>query len=323
MERSDPGIRPVGLQPINKQGKDPYPRHLRIWRFLYAIAHRYVIRRFRLEFEELDVPGPIILVPNHVTNWDPLIVGISLRKKQCYFVATEHIFRLGFLSKVLNYVYGPIARPKGASSLEAVRNIVNHLKKEHSICLFAEGEATWNGQSQPIFPATGKLVRMSGATLVTFRIEGAYLSLPRWGKGHRKGAVRTRIVRVYQPEELKKMSPQEINEAIEKDIFEDAFERQKTLKTVYKGKTPAEKLESLLYCCPACKKLGTLRTEKDRIFCACGFQTRFTELGTFAPAEPFEDVRGRRKNCGSSMKRRFPGTHLRRCLKTRGLRSTG
>ena len=290
MERSDPGIRPVGLQHVRKQPKDPYPRHLRLWRFLYALAHRYVTNRFRIEFEELNVEGPIILVPNHVTNWDPLIVGMSLKKKQCYFVATEHIFRLGFLSRLLNYVFAPIARPKGGSSLEAVREMMGHLRKGHSICLFAEGEATWDGKSRPIFPATGKLVRMSGATLVTFRIEGAYLSQPRWGKGLRKGAVRTHVVRAYTPEELKKMTAQEINEAIERDISEDAFERQRTLHTAYRCKAPAEKLESLLYLCPACRKIGTLRSEKDLLRCSCGLRVRYNAEGLFTPSEPFEHV---------------------------------
>ena len=275
---------------LKKPQKDPWPRHQRLWRFLYAIAHRYVTRKFNITHDELDVDGPVILIPNHVTNWDPLIVGMSLRKKPCYFVATEHIFRLGFLSRVLNYVFAPIARPKGGSSLDAVRRMMDHLKKGHSICLFAEGEATWNGQSQPIFPATGKLVRMSGATLVTFRIEGGYLSLPRWGKGIRKGSVRSHVVNVYPPERLKKMTAQEINKIIETDIFENAFERQKELRTVYHGKTSAEKLESLLYYCPDCKKLGTLKSASDRVFCSCGFSTFFNEYGLFDPKAPFETI---------------------------------
>ncbi len=273
-----------------KAAKDPYPRHLRLWRFCYAIAHRYVEHKFNITHDEQDVEGPIILVPNHVTNWDPLIVGMSLRKKHCYFVATEHILRLGFLSKVLNFVFGPIPRPKGGSSLDSIRKIVDHVKRGHSICLFAEGEATWDGKSQPIFPATGKLIRLSGATLVTFRIEGGYLSLPRWNNGQRRGAVHSHVVHIYRPDQLKKMSPQEINDAIETDIFEDAFARQTAEPVAYRGKTPAEKLESLLYYCPACKKLGTLRSERELLSCSCGFRTRFTENGFFAPEEPFKTV---------------------------------
>ena len=79
-----------------------------------------------------------------------------------------------------------------------------------------------------MFSNTGKLVRNSGATLVTYRLEGNYLSAPRWGKGTRRGKINARLVGVYPPEELKKMKPDEITALINKDIFEDAWERQKT-----------------------------------------------------------------------------------------------
>ena len=269
-----------------KAAKDPYPRHLRLWGVLYAIAHRYICRKFNITHDEVNVDGPVIMIPNHVTTWDPLIVGMSLRRTHMYFVATEHIFRLGFLSKLLDFFFGPISRPKGGSSLDAVRRIMDQLKKGRSVCLFAEGEATWDGQTRPIFPATGKLVRMSGATLVTYRIEGGYLSLPRWSTKIRRGAVNCHVVNVYPPEKLRKMTAQEINDAINTDIFENAFERQKEVPADYHSKAPAEHLERLLYFCPGCKKLGTLRSEKDQIFCSCGLETHFTEYGTFEPAVP-------------------------------------
>ncbi len=272
-----------------KTARDPYPRHLRLWNFLYVIAHRFICRKFNITHDELNVDGPVIMIPNHVTNWDPLIVGMSLRHKQMYFVATEHIFRLGFLSKLLNFVFGPIARPKGGSSLDAVRKIMDQLKRGRSVCLFAEGEATWDGQSHPVFPATGKLVRMSGAALVTYRIEGGYLSLPRWSTKIRKGAVSCHVVNVYTPDTLKKMSPQEINEAINSDIYENAFARQKDAPVFYHSKTPAEHLERLLYLCPKCGKPGTLHTSGDRLFCSCGLETRFTGTGFFEPMVPSPD----------------------------------
>lgn len=233
--------------------------------------------------DEIDVEGPVLLIPNHVTNWDPLLVGMSLRKKHMYFVATEHIFRLGFLSKVLRYVFGPIARPKGGSSLETIRECVKHFKKGHSICLFAEGEATWNGQTHPIFPATGKLVRLSGATLVTYRIEGGYLSFPRWSTEQRKGAVRGHVVGVYPPQQLKKMKAEEINALIDADLYENAFERQKETPVPYRSKGLAEHLERLLYICPKCHCIGTLKTTGDLLSCSCGLETHFTEQGFFEP----------------------------------------
>lgn len=269
---------------------EPYLRHQRIWRGLYALANRWICRKFNMTHEDLHVEGPVLLIPNHVSSWDPLLVAMSLRDKQVYYVASEHIFRLGFVTKLLEWLVGPIPRRKASSGADTVKACLRHLRAGHSICLFAEGEQSWDGLTQPIFPATGKLAKSSGASLVTYRLEGGYLSLPRWGRGVRRGRVHGHPVRVYPPEELKSMSPAEINEAIQRDICEDAWQRQRGEPISYRGKRPAEGLEKALYLCPACRRIGTLRTKDDRLSCSCGLSVRYADTGFFEPGEPFATI---------------------------------
>ena len=269
---------------------DSFDRHQRIWRLLYALLHRPICRKFNMTHEDLALEGPVLLIPNHVTSWDPLLVAMSLPRKQVYYVASEHIFRLGFVTKLLNWLVEPIPRRKASSGADTVKACLRHLRAGHSVCLFAEGEQSWDGLTQPIFPATGKLAKSSGATLVTYRLEGGYLSLPRWGKGVRRGRVHGCPVNIYPPEKLRAMSPADINAAIERDIFEDAWQRQREEPVAYRGRRRAEGLEKALCLCPHCRRLGTLRTEDDRVLCACGFSTRYTEQGFFDPAEPFATV---------------------------------
>ena len=152
----------------------------RIWPLLQVIFRGYVTRKFNMTFEELNVDGPVLLIPNHVTSWDPLLVGMSIRKKQTYYVASEHLFRKGFRSELLKWVAGPIPITKGAVSTDAVRTCLRLLKAGNSVCIFAEGEQSWDGRNHEVQEATGKLAKLSGATLVTYRIEGGYLSKPRW-----------------------------------------------------------------------------------------------------------------------------------------------
>lgn len=269
---------------------DSYSRHLKYWRILYVLLHRWICRKFHMTHEDLNIDGPILLISNHVTAWDPLLVAMSLRYKHVYYVASEHIFRLGLVTKLLNWLVGPIPRRKASSGADTVKACLRHLRDGHSICLFAEGEQSWDGRTQAIFPATGKLVKSSGATLVTYRLEGAYLSLPRWGKGVRRGSVHGHPVRIYPPERLKTMSPAEINEAIQRDIQEDAWQRQREAPVPYRGKRRAEGLEKALYLCPRCRKIGTLHTRDDRIVCSCGLSLRYTETGFFDPVESFATI---------------------------------
>ena len=269
---------------------DDYERHQRIWRKLYALTHRWICRKFHLTHEDLHVDGPVLLISNHVNAWDPLLVAMSLRDKQVYYVASEHIFRWGLVAKILERLVAPIPRRKASLGTDTVKACLRHLRAGHSVCIFAEGEQCWDGLNQPVFPATGKLAKTSGATLVTFRLEGAYLSKPRWGKGVRRGKVHGGPVKIYPPELLKSMTAEEVNAAIDRDIAEDAWQRQRDEPVAYRGRRPAEGLERALYLCPGCGKIGTLQTKNDRIFCACGFQTRYTETGFFDPAEPFATI---------------------------------
>lgn len=269
---------------------ETWKRHRIIWRLLYVLCSGWICRRFNMTHEDLNVDGPVLLVPNHVSAWDPLLVAMSLREKQVYYVASEHLFRLGLVTRLLNWLVAPIPRRKASSGADTVKACLRHLREGHSVCLFAEGEQSWDGLTAPIFPATGKLARSSGATLVTYRLEGAYLSLPRWARTRRRGAVYGHPVGIYPPERLRAMTPQEINAAIERDISEDAWERQRQKPVRFRGKRHAEGLERALYACPGCKKIGTLRTENDRVFCPCGFESRYTETGFLEPESPFADI---------------------------------
>ena len=266
---------------------EEYARHQRMWRLLQALIRRWICRRFNMTHEDLHVDGPVLLIPNHASAWDPLLVAISLRDKHVYYVASEHLFRLGFVSRLINYFVAPIPRRKASSGTDTVKACLRHLRAGHSVCLFAEGEQCWTGQNNPVFSATGKLAKSSGATLVTYRLEGAYLSLPRWGKGIRRGRVYGHPVGIYPPEMLKTMSAQEVNDLINRDIAEDAWERQRQSPVAYRGRNRAEGMERALYLCPRCCRIGTLRTHGNRIFCDCGLDLEYTETGFFRPEEPF------------------------------------
>lgn len=268
---------------------DIYERHQKVWKLLYALNHRWICRKFHLKHEDLHVEGPVLLISNHVTNWDPLLVAMSLRDKQMYYVASEHIFRMGPITRILNWLLAPIPRPKASSGAETAWACIRHLRAGRSICLFAEGECCWDGRSTTVVPATGKLARLSGATLVTYRLEGGYLTLPRWAKHRRRGKMLGHPVHIYPPEQLKTMKPDEIEAIINRDIYEDAWARQAEDPVEFRCSTPAEGLERGLYLCPECGRIGTLRTKGDRIFCDCGLSIRYTATGGFSPDTPFSN----------------------------------
>lgn len=239
------------------------------------------------------ISGPVILLPNHACGWDPLLVGAASRKRPFYYVTSEHLVRVPFAGKIITALFPPIIRRKGSTDLEVVRNCLAHLKAGHSICIFGEGDQSWDGITGDILPGTPKLVKKSRATLVTYRLEGSFLSLPRWASGARRGRIDGRIAGIYTPDEIEKMSNEELLHAIRRDLYFNIWEWQKNMpdgpvKFIGRrgNRDHAKGLEMLFFMCPGCGKIGTIRTRDDEIFCGCGFRARFLNTGFLETVSP-------------------------------------
>lgn len=261
-----------------------------LWSFLRGVTALFLKIKFGYRRERCREQGPCIILCNHNTDWDPLLLGQAFRQR-ISFVASEHIFRWGFTSKLIRWGFDPIARLKGTVAVGTVRDIVKKLKAGTNVAIFAEGNRSFNGLTGEIPASTGKLVRLSGAKLVTYKLSGGYFTSPRWSSSLRRGRMEGSVVNVYPAETLKKMSADEINEVIRRDLFVDAVADQRKAPVAFRGKGLAEHLERILCLCPKCRKIGTLVSHDDRLSCACGFNVRFNEYGFFEGEDaPFDNV---------------------------------
>lgn len=261
---------------------EPYTknkRHRWVFAFLKHSIGPVITRYLGYRYKKVSAgSAPAVIIANHTTNFDPIFVAVSFYEHM-YFVASEHIFRWGFYSRLIKFFFAPIARTKGQADVTTALTSIRLLKKGHNICIFAEGVKSLTGLTEQIAPATGKLVKASGAQLITFRIEGGYFATPAWGHGIRRGRITGHFVNRYSPEELKKMTADEINKIISRDIKEDAYESQAKSPHRFIGKTPAEHLEKVLYICPSCNALGTLHSEGSSFSCQCGLKGNYDEYG--------------------------------------------
>lgn len=258
-----------------------YRRQKRAYRNLYPLAKR--LMKWLLNYEAEPGPkveGPLLVLSNHVTDFDPILVGLSF-PEHMYFVAGENVLRMGLLSKLVTRYGSIIQRVKGTTDAEAALQILRTLKKGRNVCMFAEGSRTFTGETLPIAPATAKLVRLARTTLVTYRLTGGYLSTPRWSAHRRKGRMTGRPVGVYTAEELKGMSEAEISDLLKRDLYENAYETQGSDPVAYRGRALAETLETALYLCPKCHRIDTLHSRGDRFWCDCGLAMTLDEYGFF------------------------------------------
>lgn len=253
--------------------------HRRIFPILRSIVGFFVRLKVNYTYDSLGrIEGTYLLLSNHVTDVDPVLVTLAARK-HLYFVASEHITRMGILSALIMKLLKPIIHLKGKKGIRTTMEILKTLRGGTSVCLFPEGNRTFNGVTCEISDVTGKLAKKSGCPLVTFRLRGGYLTQPRWGTTYRRGRMHGELVHVYPPEELKGMTDDEINSAIRQDLFEDAFATQEKDNIAFKGRKLALGMESTLFMCPKCGETGGLHSDNKGIRCSCGFSAEFSPEG--------------------------------------------
>ena len=263
----------------------------RVWTFFRWALRPWLKHKFNYTPELCSAEGPFLVLANHNTDWDPLLLALAFPEYMS-FVASEHIFRWGFLAKLIIFLVNPIARLKGTTAGDTAMTMLRRLKKGVNVAMFAEGNRSFDGLTGTILPATGKLARSSGAGLVTYRFDGGYFTSPRWcGKALRRGKITGRVVNVYTPEQLKAMSAAEVNAAIRRDLAVDAYAVQREQMVPFKGKHLAEHLETVLCRCPKCGTLDALHSADDTLACGCGFSVRYNEYGFFEGEDaPFDNV---------------------------------
>lgn len=270
---------------------EKYKRHQIFWKIIRFIAPSVLKPLYKYSYELAPkLEPPYLVFSNHNGDLDPALVALSF-PQQMYFVASEHVYRAGFASKILRFVFEPIAKRKGTADAVTVMKSIRALREGKNVCIFPEGQKSFNGITGEINIATGKLVKASKASLVTYKLEGGYFTTPRWGKGIRKGKMHGSIVNIYNKEDLEKLSPEEITDLVKKDLYEDAYQKQSQNPIAYKGKNLAEGIEHALCLCPECKQIDTLFSKKNSVFCKnCDFTTSIDIYGYFDESCKFKTV---------------------------------
>lgn len=266
-------------------------KHLVFYAILRPLVIVFLWLRFGYRYQRpKDLPENYIVLSNHCTDYDPLLLGASF-PRQMYFVASEHLSRWKVFP-LIDFVFAPILRYKGTVASSTVMQTLKRVKNGANVCIFAEGARCWDGITAPILPSTGKLVKSAKCGLVTFKLTGGYFVSPNWSyKNLRRGPLYGAPVNVYTKEQLASMSMDEINEIIKRDLYEDAYERQLKAPKRYKGKNLAKNMENLIFLCPKCQKIDTLRSEGNTVTCAdCGHSFHIDEYGMLDNV-PYKTVR--------------------------------
>jgi 1-acyl-sn-glycerol-3-phosphate acyltransferase len=114
---------------------------------LCRIILRFILRvLFRLEvtgLENLPRKGPALIAANHVSFWDPPVIGVNI-PRYIHFMAKDELFKIPVLGWIIKKFQAfPVRR--GMADRTAIRTAVGLLESGEIIGLFPEGTRSKTG----------------------------------------------------------------------------------------------------------------------------------------------------------------------------------
>ena len=273
-------------KPKAKKKQKPWirPRHKVVRNILYYTLGTYCRLRYHAKVEKFaeweDRPYCILL--NHQTPFDQFFVGMSV-KGNIYYLATEDIFSLGWVSSLIRYLIAPIPIKKQTADVRAVMTCIRVAREGGSIAIAPEGNRTYSGRTEYMSPAIIPLARKMGMPILLYRLEGGYGVEPRWSNVTRRGKMRCYVSRVIMPEEYAAMTDDELYAIVKEGLYVN----EACADAEYRHRKSAEYLERLLYVCPHCG-LSAFESHGDTVECLkCRRQARYLPTKELAGDFPY------------------------------------
>lgn len=256
------------------------PRHRVVRNLLFPFIGVYCRLRYGIRIDRFQEQGdrPYLILLNHQTPFDQFFVGLAFRGP-VYYMATEDIFSMGWISSVIRWLVAPIPIKKQTTDLMAVKNCIRVSREGGTIAIAPEGNRTYSGRTEYMNPAIASLARKLGLPIALYRIEGGYGVQPRWSDVIRRGKMRGYVAEVIEPETYATLTNDELMARIEQGLYVD----EAAVNGTFHHKKRAEYLERAIYVCPFC---GPAKWESRGAIATC------TACGRQVTYEPTKELKG-------------------------------
>ncbi|WP_077367604.1 lysophospholipid acyltransferase family protein [Anaerosalibacter sp. Marseille-P3206] len=145
------------------------------YKICYCIGNAIfrIVFRFNVNGKE-NIPkeGRIIVCSNHISNFDPLILGLSM-PRQIRFMAKKELFKNTFLDKFLSSL-GAFPIDRQGADLSAIRTSINILKNEEVLGIFPEGTRVFKEDINKAKPGIGMIAIKGRSPVVPVFINSKY-----------------------------------------------------------------------------------------------------------------------------------------------------
>ncbi|CAN5706359.1 N/A [soil metagenome] len=187
-------------------------RGVAFYQLCYFLSRAVLTAAYRLRVWDsgnLPPTGPVLVIANHQSHFDPVLVGMALPSRHLNFVARATLFAFkpfGTMIAALN----AFPLKQGESDTVAIRATIELLRQGRVVLIFPEGSRTPDGEIHEFKRGAWLLMSRAKCPIVPVGIEGAFAAFPRGAaiprvRGIRMGAT---VGSPLDPAELLAMGPE-------------------------------------------------------------------------------------------------------------------
>jgi 1-acyl-sn-glycerol-3-phosphate acyltransferase len=194
--------------------RDREPAINLLWYYLFKFT--VVNPMLRLYFRgrvygEANVPkaGPLIIVANHASDFDPPLLSCAVRRPVSY-MAKEELFEVPVLKQAIQ-LYGAYPVKRGSADRSAIREALKQLDQGWAVGIFLQGTRTVDGRIPD---------PKIGAALIAAKAQVPLLPVCLWGthrifpKGSRLPHLVPLTIRIGEPIEPPSSTRRDVLEAV-------------------------------------------------------------------------------------------------------------
>lgn len=161
------------------------------WKSLQIIARVGTTLLFDLKtYGRENVPknGGVLLVANHQSYLDPVLVAVHLYRPVS-FLAKSELFENRYFGWLIRMLHAFPVR-QGQGDVGAVKEVIRRLEEGYALNIYPEGSRTETGEVKPIEKGVALVIRRAGVPVVPVAIHGSFEA---WPKG----------CRIFRPHQVK------------------------------------------------------------------------------------------------------------------------
>lgn len=169
--------------------------------------------------DHIPQKGPFVLVANHQSLLDPLVL-IACIPRKITFLAASYIFKIPLVGHIVR-AGGALPVNSNQGSIKSAKHCLSRLFKGEVIGLFPEGGVSLDGRLKPFMPGWAYLALKTGVPALPVALTGTGKVLPVGTYIPRRGRISVNIgepVPVEKKLKIRRQDLEELNQKITRTI---------------------------------------------------------------------------------------------------------